>query len=127
MDPAEFRTLRQSLLLSEKEISMLTLAKEGRVKAWEAGIAPIPTAEAGLLQDIDRKISQSMSDVLGAVGNKKEVMLVRFKDSRQFEAKGPSLHPIPQFLSFRCHCALIMRLAIVFRAAGKTVTIQYLK
>lgn len=125
MNPAEFRTLRQSLLLSEKEISMLTLAKEGRVKAWEAGIAPVPEAEAGLLADIDRKITQSVSDAMAAVGDKADVKLVRFKDARQFEARGPNMHPIPKFLSFRCHCALIMRLHILFRAAGKNVTLQY--
>ena len=104
---------------------MLTLAKEGRVKAWEAGIAPVPKAEAGLLMDIDRKINQSVADVMSAVGNKANVKLVRFKDARQFDAQGPNMHPIPKFLSFRCHCALIMRLYTLFRAAGKNVTIQY--
>ncbi len=125
MTPAEFRTIRQSLLLSIKEVSMLTLAKEGRVKAWEAGIVPVPEAEAGLLRDIDRKINQSMADAIAAIGDKSEVTLRRFKDARQFEAHGPSMHPIPKFLSFRCHCALIMRLQTVFKATGKIVLVQY--
>lgn len=125
MDPAEFRSLRQSLLLDAKDLSMLTLAKEGRVKAWEAGIAPVPEAESGLLQDINRKIEKSMADAMAASKGRKEVTLVRFKDSRQFDAHGPNMHPIPKFLSFKCHCALITRLYIVFRAAGKTVTVRY--
>ncbi|MEX0298485.1 MAG: hypothetical protein AB3N28_05405 [Kordiimonas sp.] len=104
---------------------MLTLAKEGRVKAWEAGIAPVPEAESGLLRDIDRKISQSMADAMAAVADKKDVKLKRFKDSRQFEAHGPNMHPIPKFLAFRCHCALITRLYTVLSASGKSVTIQY--
>lgn len=127
MNSAEFRTLRQSLLLSEKDVSMLTMAKEGRIKAWEAGITDIPKAEAGLLKDIDRRIDKSMADAMKAAKGRKQVTLVRFLDARQFEEAGPDMHPIPKFLAFKCHSALIMRLRMVFLASGKKVIVRYHK
>lgn len=104
---------------------MLTMAKEGRVKAWEKGIAPVPEAEAGLLLDLEREIEKSMKDALVAAKGKKEIQLVRFKDRLQFEEKGPSMHPIPQFLAYKCHCALIVRLRTALRAMGKSVSVRY--
>lgn len=125
MHPAEFRSLRESLLLSEKDVSMLTLVKEAQIRAWEMGAERVPAGTAGLIRDIDTEIERRISKAQELVTEKTEATLVRFPNAAVFKRSGPDMSPIPPFLAFKCHCALIIRLRAALIAEGKSVAIRY--
>jgi len=125
MHPADFRTLRESLFLSEKDISMLTLVKESQIKAWEQGSENVPAGTAGLVRDINAEIEKRTQKALELVDAKNEATLIRFKNPAVFKRAGPDMSPIPPFLAYRCHCALIVRLRAALIAAGKSVAVRY--
>jgi hypothetical protein len=125
LDPAEFRTLREGLHLSEKDISMLTLVKESQIKAWEAGADPVPEGTSGLIMDIDREIERRIEKARQLVADKADITLIRFPNPIAFKRAGPDMAPIPAFLAYKCHCALIVRLRIALMALGKAVKVRY--
>jgi len=123
--PAEFRTLREHLFLSEKDVSMLTLVKEAQIKKWEAGGAPVPEGTAGLLSDIDRELQRREVEAISRAKNRETLTLIRITNPAEFKRAGPVMDPIPAFLAYKCHCALIALLFIAFKVQGKTVSIRY--
>lgn len=125
MRPAEFRTIRESLLLSEKDVSMLTLVKESQIKAWEIGTEDVPEGTSGLLRDIDREIETRLDKACAVAKDKEAVTLRRFANPAIFKRSGPDMSPIPPFLAYKCHCALVMRLRAALQNQGKQVTVRY--
>ncbi|SDD88126.1 hypothetical protein [Kordiimonas lacus] len=125
MTPAEFKALREGLGLSERDVSMLTMAKEAQIKAWEQGLEDVPEAEGGLLMDIEREVERRLAEALKRALARDAVTLKRFKSPLDFKKTGPDMSPIPSMLAYRCHSALIGRLYRALRRAGRDVTIIY--
>jgi hypothetical protein len=123
MTPAEFITLRHSLGLSEQDISMLTLVKEGQIKVWEQGLDPVPEGVAGLLSDLDREVEKRFAPAFAQAQQKQTVTLRRFNNPARFRREGPDMAPIPPMLAHKCHNALISRLFVALRRAGVDVTV----
>lgn len=125
MNPAEFRTMREGLGLSEKDISMLTLVKESQIKAWEQGVDDMPEGVSGLLGDLDREVERRVALALEKAGDKPELVLKRFGNPAVFRKAGPDMSPIPSMLAYRCHCALVSRLYAALRRQGRDVKVIY--
>ena len=125
MTPAEFRSLREGLGLSERDVSMLTMAKEAQIRAWEQGLEEVPTAEGGLLMDLEREVERRLNGALERARDRDAVTLKLFKNALDFKKGGPDMSPIPAMLAFRCHSALIGRLYEVLRREGRNVTVIY--
>ncbi|TNE60887.1 MAG: DUF1870 family protein [Alphaproteobacteria bacterium] len=125
MLPAQFRTLREGLGLSEKDIAMLTLVPEATLKMWEQGVEPIPEGVAGLVADIEREIAARTERGLKAAAARDSVTLIRFKNAFDFRKHGPDMVPIPAMLAFKCHCALVARLYQRLVAEGRQVAVRY--
>ncbi len=125
MTPAEFRCLREGLGLSERDVSMLTMAKEAQIKAWEQGLEDVPAAEGGLLMDLEREVERRLRGALERARDREVVTLKLFKNALDFKKGGPDMSPIPSMLAFRCHSALIGRLYEVLRREGRDVMVVY--
>ncbi|NVJ97793.1 MAG: hypothetical protein HWE25_06550 [Alphaproteobacteria bacterium] len=125
MTPAEFRVLREGLGLAERDVSMLTLATETQIKMWERGSEPVPEREGGLVADLDREVERRLAEALVRAVSREEITLKLFKNAMDFKKAGPDMSPIPPMLAYRCHCALVGRLARALRRDGKTVDIVY--
>lgn len=125
MTPAEFRTVREGLGLSERDISMLTLVKEAQIKAWEQGLADVPEGVSGLLNDLDREVERRVALALEKAEDRPALVLKRFANPAVFKKNGPDMSPIPGMLAYRCHCALISRLYTALVRRGKDVKVVY--
>jgi hypothetical protein len=125
MHPAEFRTLRERLFFSEKDVSMLTLVKESQIKSWEMKEEPVPEGTAGLLCDIAAEIDRRITAAVDRAAGRENISLIRFKNPAEFKRHGPDMSPIPVFLAFRCHCVLIAELQKTLQAKGIETSIRY--
>ncbi|MFC4349094.1 hypothetical protein ACFO5Q_14665 [Kordiimonas lipolytica] len=125
MTPAEFRCLREGLGLSERDISMLTLATEAQVKAWEQGREAVPEREGGLLADLEREVERRLAGALEHAQAKDVVTLKLFRNALDFKKSGPDMSPIPPMLAYRCHSALVGRLCRALKRDGRNVTVIY--
>lgn len=125
MHPAEFKTVREGLGLSERDMSMLTLVMESQIKAWEQGSDAVPEGVSGLLMDLDREVEARLARALERAGSKDEVVLKRFRNPATFKKDGPDMSPIPSMLAYKCHCALIARLHSTLRRQGRQVSVIF--
>lgn len=123
MEPAEFKTMRHSLGLSEQDISMLTLVKEAQIKSWEMGTEPVPDGVSGLLADLDREVERRFAAAFAQAAEQDAVALKRFNNPVRFKKDGPDMAPIPPMLAHKCHNALISRLYTALRRRGVAVTV----
>ncbi|MBL4790277.1 MAG: hypothetical protein JKY60_14995 [Kordiimonadaceae bacterium] len=112
-------------MLTESDISKLTLVRESQIKAWETGVEDVPEGTAGLLADINREIEKRVAKAMKAAAQKETVTLIRFPNFAVFRRAGPDMKPIPSFLAFKCHCALIMRLRMAIARTGREITVCY--
>ncbi|WP_417449393.1 hypothetical protein [Kordiimonas sp.] len=125
MHAAEFYTLTQNVGLEIKDVAMLTLVPEAKLKLWLAGDDPVPDGVAGLVCDIDREIAARLARAVSKAADREDVILIRFRNPLHFKKAGPDMAPIPPMLAYKCHCALINRLYTAFVQAGKTVSVRY--
>lgn len=125
MIPAQFKTLREALGLSEKDISMLSLVPEATIRAWELGSEPVPAGVAGLVGDIDRELECRLARAMQKAAERDSVTLIRFRTPVDFKKHGPDMAPIPAMLGYKCHNALIARLFTALGRAGINAKIDY--
>ena len=125
MQPAEFVTLMESLHLTTKEVSMLSLVPEGTLKTWLLGSEDIAEGVAGLLSDINREVEARLDRALEKAKGREEITLVRFRTPVDFKKAGPDMAPIPPMLAYRCHGALIARLYVALRREGVVVMVKH--
>lgn len=90
--PEEFKTIRESLNLSTRDVAdMFDIRGERTVRAWEAGKAPIPDEVGDRLLEIDDALEASLHDLFPLYSNSVGRLLYRCETAEQSETYWPSV------------------------------------
>ena len=103
MTPAEFKTIRESLGLTEKWIADHSDVNLKTVEYWESGRMAIPKEAEKMFANIDRLLDKSVAKVLTQIEEVEkvrgeppdEVMLLRYRTDADLWQFYPEMKPLP--------------------------------
>lgn len=87
MTNAEFKTRREALGLTSRDLADLIGVQQATVTGWEAGIRPIPDRRAEQLQDLSSQFRQQVDELAGQDG---EIIWVPRNDSERTDLSWPA-------------------------------------
>lgn len=100
MSPAEFKTRRQGLWLSDNDLATrLGVADARTIRYWEAGRNDIPTKAVQELIAIENAVNVMVDRALSMPGVPKQIALVRYRSDQDMPANivkvlGPPAHKL---------------------------------
>lgn len=129
MTPAELKTLRESLGLSQQWLADHADVRLRTVQYWEAGNSAVPDDVADMLDRIDLNINRTVQSTVDFIrgiiserGAPECIDLVRYRTDGDLHHYRPDMIPFPA----SCHAALLARLRRELFKMGVVSRIVYM-
>ena len=127
MTPAELKTLRESLGLSEQWVAERAGVQLRTVQYWEDGQDSVPVDVANMIEHIDETVNLSVKNNLKKIKatNKKgdEIALIRYRTDDDLWSFTTDMAPLPA----ACHAAMQARLRRALLDSGYLPFIVYMQ
>lgn len=131
MTPAEFKTLRESLWLSQQDIADLADVQKRTVQYWEKGasVRGIPGDVTDHIKRLDALVESAVLNVVDFIGDKAskptEIVLLRYLSENDLKRYRPLEHE--GFGSVKVHSAMIDRTRAALGRLGVKARITYME
>ena len=135
MTPAEFKTVRESLNLSGRDMAnILGLKSDRTIRFWESGRSPVPDGAAAVLIGIDTAVKhavdraverevEAIDEINRVPVSTGKTTIYRYRDDGQFARLDPENYEALHYA--KVHHAMIARLRVTLRRLGVRGEIVY--
>ena len=133
MTPAELKTLRERLALSDADAARLAGVQPRSYRYWESGGRSVPEDVAEKLKQLNAVVQHAVNQAVETAdmlsvkhGMPEAIDLVRYSTPEDQRKTGQPIVGVPDFLQFKIHIAIIRRTCDALERAGYTVSIELL-
>lgn len=127
MNPAELKTLRESLGLSSQWLAERAGAQLSTVLYWEEGDDPVPLEVAHMLEHLDDTQNLRAKNIVKAITARRtkpaSIVLLRYRSDADLWMFESDLAPLPT----RCHAAMLARVRRLLTEKGYSSSIVYMQ